>query len=96
MKPERIVSAKVASILGIPVQTVREMAALGQLPSAARLGRHWTFNEKVIRRWLGAREAAHEFAARARRAWLKRAPRFEALGLEAWELAVGRRPSRLR
>jgi predicted DNA-binding transcriptional regulator AlpA len=95
MKPERIKSTKVASILGLTAQTVREMAAHGELPSSAKLCRHWTFNEKSIRKWLRARETAQRFAAKARQAWLNRSPQFEALNLEAYELAIGRKPSRL-
>ena len=94
MKPERIRSTKVARILGVTVQTVQEMAARGALPSAAKVDRYWTFNEKAIRKWLRARETAQRFAAEAR--WLNRSPRFEALSLEAYELAIGRKPSRLK
>ena len=90
-KPERIVSAKVASILGIPVQTVRAMAARGQLPSAAKMGRNWTFSETAIRTWLRDREAAQQLATKIHQEWLNRSPR-----LEAYELAIGRKPSRLR
>jgi len=94
-KSERIKSTKVASILGVTAQTVREMAARGELPSAAKVGRHWTFNEKSIRKWLKARKSAHLDAAKRLEAWLIRPPRFEALSLEAYELALGRKPSRL-
>ena len=95
MKPERIKSTKVASILGLTAQTVREMAARGELPSSAKLGRHWTFNEKSIRKWLKGRESAHLAAAKRLEAWFNQPPRFEALSLEVYELALGRKPSRL-
>ena len=35
LKPERIQSPKVASILGVTTRAVQEMAARGELPSAA-------------------------------------------------------------
>jgi len=56
-KPERIQTPAVARILGITSKTVREMAARGDLPSAARIGQRWTFNEARIGQWLSEQEA---------------------------------------
>jgi hypothetical protein len=55
------------------------------------MGRNWTFNEKAIRKWLRDREAAQQLAAKIRQEWLNRLP-----PLEAYELAIGRKPGRLR
>jgi excisionase family DNA binding protein len=53
---ERIQSPRVASILGVTTKTVREMAERGDLPSAARIGKRWTFNEAAVRSWLKRKE----------------------------------------
>jgi excisionase family DNA binding protein len=55
-KPERIQSPAVARILGVTTKTVQDMAARGELPSAARIGHRWTFNEAKIREFVKARE----------------------------------------
>jgi hypothetical protein len=53
----RIRSEKVAEILGIGVRCVQKMAVGGRLPSAARIGKLWTFDEVVIRKFLADEEA---------------------------------------
>ena len=59
MKPERIQSQNVASILGITPRAVREMALRGDLPSAVLIGGRWTFDEKQVRTWLRVQELRH-------------------------------------
>ena len=60
MKPERIQSHNVATILGVtPPRAVREMALRGDLPSAALIGGRWTFNETQVRTWLRVQELRH-------------------------------------
>ena len=55
-KPERIRCENVAAIIGAPLRTVQVMAARGELPSAAKIGRRWSFNEDAIRAWLKQKE----------------------------------------
>ncbi len=55
-KPERIFIENVAAILGIPPRSVQTMAASGRIPSAAKLGRRWTFNEQAVRTLLKEEE----------------------------------------
>jgi excisionase family DNA binding protein len=52
MSSERICIEDVAKILGIPARSVQAMAAAGKIPSAAKLGRRWTFNERAVRTFL--------------------------------------------
>jgi hypothetical protein len=59
LKPERIQSHNVASILGVTPRAVREMALRGDLPSAVLIGRRWTFDDKRIRTWLRVQELRH-------------------------------------
>lgn len=58
MHPERIRPAAVARITGLSLRQVQAMAAAGLLPSAAKLGSVWTFDERRIRAWLVERERA--------------------------------------
>lgn len=55
-KRERIFAEQVAAIIGVPVRTAQAMAARGELPSAAKIGRRWSFNEQAIRGWLEQKE----------------------------------------
>jgi excisionase family DNA binding protein len=71
-KPERIQSPAVARILGVTAKTVCEMAVRGDLPSAARIGRRWTFNEQTIRKWVSQKELEVQTAAKNVRSWLQR------------------------
>jgi excisionase family DNA binding protein len=92
IKPERIHSLGVAMILGVTVRKVQEMAARGELPSAARIGRRWTFNEAAIRRWLQQQETTvQSIASRAR------SPLSDAALDRAYEEAIGlNRPGVIR
>src|SRR4051794_14043107 len=56
LKPERIYAAQVSAIIGAPLRTVQTMAARGDLPSAAKIGRRWSFNEDAVRSWLKREE----------------------------------------
>ncbi len=53
---ERCRTARVADITSLSVRQIQHMAARGLLPSAAKLGNVWTFNEKVIRQWIEEKE----------------------------------------
>jgi hypothetical protein len=55
-KSERIHIEDVAAILGIPARSVQAMASRGKIPSAAKLGRRWTFNECAVRSLLKEEE----------------------------------------
>lgn len=55
-KPERVKSDVVASITGYSIRQVQELAALGKIPSAAKPGAEWTFNEKAVRQWMRVKE----------------------------------------
>jgi excisionase family DNA binding protein len=55
-KSERIFVEEVAAIFGVPLRTAQMMAARGELPSAVKIGRRWSFNEIAIRGWLTRRE----------------------------------------
>lgn len=55
-RPERIRPADVARITGLSRRQVQAMALAGLLPSAAKLGSLWTFDERRIRAWLIDRE----------------------------------------
>lgn len=48
-RPERIRPADVARITGLSRRQVQAMAQAGLLPSAAKLGSLWTFDERRIR-----------------------------------------------
>lgn len=91
-RSERIQSLRVAMILGVTTRKVQEMAARGELPSAARIGRRWTFNEAAVRRWLQQQEmTVQSSASRAR------SPLFEAALDRVYEEAIGlNRPSVIR
>jgi phage terminase Nu1 subunit (DNA packaging protein) len=56
VKFERIKSEAVAAITGYSIRQVQEMAALGKIPSAAKPGVEWTFNERAVRRWMRLKE----------------------------------------
>ncbi len=53
---ERVRARKVVEITSLSLRQVQEMSAKGLIPSAAKLGSVWTFNERTIRRWVGHRE----------------------------------------
>lgn len=53
---EAIQTKAAAGILGISTRTLQLMAARGEIPGAALIGRRWTFNEAALRRWRRSRE----------------------------------------
>src|SRR5579875_169344 len=53
----RVRAPEVAAMLGIGVRCVQKMAAAGRLPSAARIGKIWTFDPVRIRAYLAEAEA---------------------------------------
>jgi excisionase family DNA binding protein len=54
---QRIRASEVAQILGVGVRCVQKMAARGELPSAARIGKIWTFDKAKIEQFLADAEA---------------------------------------
>ena len=56
VRHERITIEELAGLLGVPIRTVQAMAARGEIPSAAKFGRRWTFDEARIRVWIKDRE----------------------------------------
>jgi hypothetical protein len=59
-RPERIKTADVALVLGLSARKVQTMAACGELPGAARIGKQWTFNEAKIREFIVDKERETE------------------------------------
>ncbi|MBP27895.1 MAG: hypothetical protein CMH16_01015 [Methylobacterium sp.] len=55
--PERVPITEAAAILGVSIRTVQRLATRRELPSAAKIGRLWTFNEAAIRAWLVEQES---------------------------------------
>jgi ribosomal protein S14 len=53
---ERGSSEEAMAILGLPRRTVQNMAARGELPGAAKLGRVWTFDLAKLRRHVTMKE----------------------------------------
>ena len=51
---ERGTIAEAVAIIGLPARTVQAMAAIGKIPSAAKLAgsRRWTFDLSALRRWI--------------------------------------------
>ncbi|KAA0113530.1 DNA-binding protein [Methylobacterium sp. P1-11] len=54
---ERVTIAEAAAILGVSLRVVQRLASKRQLPTAAKVGRLWTFNEAAIRAWLVEQES---------------------------------------
>jgi predicted DNA-binding transcriptional regulator AlpA len=63
---ERIQSGRAKQILGISLRSVQNLAARGELPSAAKFKRSWTFDEAELRRYVAEREEANRQQAAAR------------------------------
>ncbi|MCC0807552.1 helix-turn-helix domain-containing protein [Methylobacterium sp. W2] len=55
--PERVGLVRAAAILGVSPRTVQRLAQDRQLPTAAKVGRLWTFNEQALRTWLVEQES---------------------------------------
>lgn len=54
----RIRLTDAAAMCGLSERTFRAMAARGEVPGAAKLGRLWTFDVERLRTWLEAKERA--------------------------------------
>jgi hypothetical protein len=54
---ERIQARAAASLLGVTARTVQNLAARGELPSAAKIGKVWTFDAYKLARHVAAKEA---------------------------------------
>lgn len=55
--------ADVVELTGLGARAIQQMAARGEIPSAAQLGRVWTFRREAVLRWI---EDAEGRAARCR------------------------------
>lgn len=53
----RIRTLEAAEMLGLTARGVQAMAAKGQLPGAAKIGKVWTFDKDKLRRFIEAKEA---------------------------------------
>ena len=53
---ERIRARRVAEITGLSLRSVQASAIRGEIPSAAKFGKTWTFNERAVREWVAAKE----------------------------------------
>jgi hypothetical protein len=53
---ERISASAASDILGLPVRTVQQLAARGDIPGAAKFGRSWTFDQEKLRRLIREKE----------------------------------------
>lgn len=56
-EPERITSEDVQAITGLTLRTVQNLADRRIIPSAAKLGGRWMFDEQSVRRWIRLKEA---------------------------------------
>ena len=54
---ERVRVADVVRITSLPARTVQDMAASGNLPGAAKMGKVWTFDPIAVRAWVRQKEA---------------------------------------
>ena len=54
---QRIRAPAAAAMLGVSPRSVQAMAARGDLPSAAKIGKVWTFDPATLSRWISDREA---------------------------------------
>ena len=57
MQKERINVEEASLILGVPMRNVCKLANNGLLPSAAKIGKRWTFDIKELRVWVKDQEA---------------------------------------
>ncbi len=55
-KSERVGVSQVAQITGMSFRTIQQRAAWGLIPSAAKLGGNWSFDEAAIRLWVQQQE----------------------------------------
>ena len=56
MTAERILLPELARMTGKTPRALQAMAARGAIPSAAKIGRHWTFDRSRVRRWIASSE----------------------------------------
>lgn len=64
-KRERIRAIEASDILGVELRTVQAMAARGELPGAAKVGKLWTFDQKALKKFLPAFRESLERPAKA-------------------------------
>jgi excisionase family DNA binding protein len=91
-RPERVKGQEAALILGLSVRTIQNMAARGELPGAARIGKLCTFNEAKLRQFILDKEREIERqAANTRRTFNLREPILSERRVEkAYEEAMAR------
>ena len=53
---ERVTVDEACVILGVSARTVQRMTNAGKLPTAAKIGRLWTYNEQALRAWVSEQE----------------------------------------
>jgi len=96
MTRERVRSSYVAAKIGFTARAIQKMAARGEIPSAARFGRVWTFDPARIGQWIRQREAE---ACRASAISIDAGASYTAESLSedmryerVYEQTIGRRP----
>ncbi len=55
---ERCRTREAVEITGLGLRQLQSMAARGEIPGAAKMGRSWTFGVRKLRAWVSTREAA--------------------------------------
>lgn len=58
-KKERVTVDEASAILGVSARTIQRMTNSGKLPTAAKIGRIWTYNEQALRDWVSSQEEKH-------------------------------------
>ncbi len=58
-RKERVTVDEACVILGVSARTVQRMTNAGKLPTAAKIGRLWTYNEQALRAWVSEQEQQH-------------------------------------
>jgi hypothetical protein len=53
---ERCAIDQAVAILGLPLRTVQDLAARGEIMGAAKIGRRWTFDLEKLRRFVRDKE----------------------------------------
>ena len=87
---ERVRTDRICAMTGLSKRQVQAMAAQGRIPSAAQLGKVWTFRESAVRRWIESRERKWQGTSIAVERHSGAAYRLPGMNIaEAYEQAIG-------
>src|SRR5262245_35652245 len=53
---QRISIEEARPLIGLPIRTIRKLAATGEILGAAKMGRRWTFDVEKLQRWIEYKE----------------------------------------